>query len=97
MTQSQDWLAIVLVGVGGSSYARGPDKFDTMKRVERICQSDWGSMIKPGTHKVTAYVYDVSGRSKLWWDTRGVFSDEDEALGPVPEGEPFEITLKGKK
>lgn len=81
-----EFLAIIMIGMG-SSFARGPDRDDTIRRVVSIAFSDWRTLFDLSEKEVSVNVYDVTGRTSIWWDAQGVHSSEDEALGPIPPGE----------
>lgn len=81
-----EWLAIILIGAG-SSFARGADREEQINRAVRIAFSDWRTLFDLAGQEVSVNVYDVTGRSNVWWDHLGLHSDEDEALGPIPQGE----------
>ncbi len=91
-----EYLVVLLVGMGGSSYARGPDKQAQIDRCLQFAQSDWRGFLKPGKHEVTVNVWDVTGRTDIWWDTRGAFTKEDDTLGPLPAPELVKGVLKVK-
>jgi hypothetical protein len=74
-TGKRDWLAIILIGAG-SSYARGPDREDTIDRVVRIAASDWGGLYDLSEKEAVVNVYVVTGFDSVWWDTRGVHTAE---------------------
>lgn len=76
----KDYIAVILIGAG-SSYARGPDRDDCLKRVTRIAFSDWKSLYDLSGKEATANVVDVTGYDKVWWDARGFHVDAD----PEPE------------
>lgn len=67
----RDFLAIIMIGAG-SSYARGPDREDCIKRVKRIAVSDWGSIFKLKGEEATVNVVEVTGHESVWLDSRGV-------------------------
>lgn len=92
----QDWLAIILIGCG-SSFARGPDRQDCIDRVVRMAVSDWSSLFDLAGKEAVVNVYDVTGRSEVWWEARGVFSKEDAELGPVPQGEVVRTTFPTRR
>lgn len=74
-----DYLAIIMIGPGGSSYARGADREDTIARAVRIAFDDWSRLYDLSGKDVTVHVYDVTGRDQVRWDPTGVFevgSDE---------------------
>ena len=84
---ARDWLAIVMIGAG-SSYARGPDREDTIERVLRLAASDWGGLYDLSDQPVSVNVYDVTGFEKVWWDSRGVHTADD----PKDDAElPYEL------
>jgi hypothetical protein len=74
--EKRDWLAIILIGAG-SSFARGPDREDTIRRVVSICASDWGGLFDLSEKPVSVNVYDVTGFEKVWWDHAGVHTADD--------------------
>ncbi|USM11507.1 hypothetical protein vBCbaSRXM_62 [Citromicrobium phage vB_CbaS-RXM] len=75
-TETRDYLAIILVGAG-SSYARGPDKEDVVKRVMKIVFSDWKSLFDLKGQTVSVNLYDVTGHDDVYWEARGVFAAPD--------------------
>jgi len=75
MTEKKDWLAIILIGAG-SSYARGPDREDTISRCGKIAVSDWSTLYDLAGKETTVNVVDVTGHDEVWWDSRGVWSGD---------------------
>lgn len=86
----RDWIAMVLIGAG-SSYARGADPDDCVKRVLRILKSDWGRVyqIESGT-RVVVNLIEVTGHDHVSWDTRGFYDCKTkESLKGVKKVETF--------
>lgn len=73
----RDYLCIIMVGAGGSSYARGPDKADCIERVKRTAVSDWQTLFDLGGKEATVNVIDVTGHDKVYWDDFGIHADDD--------------------
>ncbi len=92
----RDFLALVMIGAG-SSYARGPDKDDCVKRCASIAHSDWGSLYDMDGKELTINVFDVTGYDKLWWDSRGVHIADDPKYDATLENEMAKVTLPIKK
>jgi hypothetical protein len=69
--EKRDFLVIALIGAG-SSYARGPDLDDCVKRLGKIIVSDWGSLYDVGGKPCSVNCYDVTGHDSIYWDGRGV-------------------------
>ena len=88
----KDFLAIMMIGAG-SSYARGPDRQDTIDRCAKIAVSDWGSLYDMSGKETTINVVDVTGYEKIWWDSRGVHTAEDPKDDAVLPVEQVKVTL----
>lgn len=67
----RDFLAIIMVGAG-SSYARGPDREDCIRRVKHFAVSDWKTLFDLKGKEATVNVVEVTGHESVWWDSRGV-------------------------
>jgi hypothetical protein len=92
----KEYLAIILMGAG-SSYARGHDRQESIDRVAKIAASDWSGLFDLDGKEAIVNVYDVTGRTEIWWEARGVFSKEDKGLGPIGPGEQIKVTLSVPK
>jgi hypothetical protein len=73
---TKDYLVVTLIGAG-SSYARGPDLEDCLKRLGKIIASDWGSLYDVAGKECQVNVFDVTGHDDLYWDGRGVHTTVD--------------------
>jgi hypothetical protein len=86
----RDYLAIIMMPMGGSSYARGPDRQDCIDRVGKIAVSDWSSLFDCGGKPCKVNVFDVTGHDKVWWDAQGVHVNDPDVVLPV---ELVDVTL----
>lgn len=78
---TKDYLAIIMVGPGGSSFARGSDLEDTINRAVKIAHEDWSKLFDLSGKKVSVNVFDVTGYEDLYWDDRGVFECSADERG----------------
>lgn len=94
-TIKRDFLAIVLIGAG-SSYARGPDLEDCVKRVGRCVVDDWSTLYDVAGKPCDVNLYEVTGHESVFWDGLGVHpSEEPETC--LPRLELRKITLPNKR
>lgn len=71
---ARDFLAIALIGAG-SSYARGPDLEDCVKRLGRGIVDDWSSIFDVAGKPCDVNLYEVpAGFDQVRWEHRGVFA-----------------------
>jgi hypothetical protein len=72
--ETRDWLAVMLVGGCGSSFARGSNRHETIERCKRIAKADWKSLFKFEKGKeVQINVIDVTGHDEVAWDYSGFY------------------------
>jgi len=74
---AQDYLAVISNGCGIGSWARGPDKADTIANVTRRYYYDWRKLIKGGLDGKDAIVnvIDVTGHDAVSWDSQGFWGN----------------------
>jgi|KBSMisStaDraftv2_1062788.scaffolds.fasta_scaffold00048_58 hypothetical protein len=78
MTNSHDYLAVILIG-GGSSWGRSPDKEEAIRRAIANYR-DWDVYYKVANTEVIINVTDVQGYSTVAWNDRGMHG-KNEATG----------------
>lgn len=69
---TKDYLVIAMIGPGGSSYARGPDLEDCVRRIGRTIVDDWSSLFEVAGKPCDVNIYDVTGHESVFWDHRGI-------------------------
>lgn len=77
----KDYLAIILVGPGGSSHGRA-DTEDEAVSLAITALYGWSDLYQIDGAEVTVNLYDVTGNDQLWWDSEGVHADR-EAEYPI--------------
>jgi hypothetical protein len=87
-----DFLAVALIGAG-SSYARGPNKEDTILRCKHFVESDWKTLYHLDGQPCKINVIDVEGYDKVWWDARGFHTSEDTLTDAKLDVEVREVIL----
>ena len=95
MTDTKDYIAIVLLG-GGSSWSRGPDAEKAIERVLWYVKHDWGSIFKMDGVEVRVNVWDVTGNDQVHWNDCGMHGDR-EADFPITKVETRAVTLSDKR
>lgn len=75
----RDYLAVITTAYGGGSYARGPDRVDTIKRAAKLYKQDWKHLLKIGK-TVKVNVIDVTGHDEVSWDDRGFYIADEETI-----------------
>lgn len=94
MTDTKDYIAIVLIG-GGSSWARGPDLEKAVADVLWYLKHDWGSIFNLDGAEVHVNVWDVTGNDVVHWDECGMHGDREDC--PITKVETRTVTLSGKR
>ena len=95
MTDTKDYLAIILLG-GGSSWARGPDAEKAITDVTKQVKSDWGRLFNLEGVEVRVNLWDITGNDVVYWDDCGMHADNQEQF-PITKVETRIITLPGKR
>ena len=81
-----DYLALINVN-GLGSWARGPDKEQTIKRVIGMFHGDFKSILKPESKKpkIKIKVYDLANYDQVWWDEYGLYDGDDKHIDAKAE------------
>ena len=81
-TKPETYLAIAFI-MGGSSWAKGPDIKEAVKRCVQIVSQDWGSIYKLDNLPIKIGIYDLTGCEDGWYaDIHGVFAKGSHE--PIP-------------
>ena len=84
MSDKPDYLAITLIGAG-SSYARGSDIQDVVKRLGKTIVSDWGKLYDVKGKPCEVSLFNITGIDSVFWDGTGVHPSDrpQECLPPM--------------
>lgn len=79
-----EYLAIVIVGPGGSTFARGKGTPQELaKRCAKLARSDWSGLFKiPEDHEWKINLYDMTGIDGAYWDDSGVYEKGTDKIIP---------------
>jgi hypothetical protein len=88
-----NYIAIVRI-LGGSTFARGADRGETIKRAARLAKSDWGKIAKLKRGDLIAVqVADLTGCDDVWWDGFTIYRGSSREQIPAERIEWFEVKL----
>ena len=89
----KEYIAVIRLPYGCSSYARDLDKDQAIKRCTKIAVSDWSHLFKVSGAKVNVCLYDITDHDDVWWDD----AMWGEGQVRIPVLEKVEVTLPRKR
>jgi hypothetical protein len=80
---NSDYIAIVRI-LGGSSFARGADRGETIKRATRLAKSDWTKLAKfKRGDEIAVQVANLTGCDDVWWDGSNIYRESSREQIPA--------------